>query len=429
MDGGAGVIERSGAAVVRGLALYLMALVIGVLLCCVMLMSITLIGVGAGLVLVPPAGAAVRRYADRYRELTGRWTGTRIDSPYAPAPEPRAGLAGWWDRTVHTLSDQATWRDLLWLLVDPITGVVTALLPAALVAEGIYGVLLASGLWMPIYEVTGTEWFTFVPVGDWRTAVAAGALGALYIGAGLWIARPMLALHGRWAARLLAPTAKSRLARRVQQLARTRSEAVDAQAAELRRIERDLHDGAQARLVAMGMSLGAIEHLLDRDPQRARQLLAEVRRNSVQALNELRDLVRGIHPPVLADRGLVDAVRALALDHPLPVEVSADLDGRPAAPVESAVYFAVAEVLTNAAKHSGAQRVWVDIRHCDGTLRVTVTDDGHGGADPSGSGLRGIERRIATFDGVLAVSSPPGGPTIVTMELPCASSSPKTSHS
>src|SRR5690606_25589163 len=197
-----------------------------------------------------------------------------------------------------------------------------------------------------------------------------------------------------------------------------------------RRIERDLHDGAQARLVAMGMTLGAIEHLLDKDPEKARLLLAETRQTSAQALQELRDLVRGIHPPVLADRGLGDAVTAPALARRRRPEVTVDLPGRADPPVDSAAYFAVPEILTNAAKHSGASRVWIDLRYEDGTLRISVTDDGRGGARmEDGTGLRGIERRIGTFDGVLALSSPPGGPTIVTLELPCALSSPKTSPS
>ena len=176
----------------------------------------------------------------------------------------------------------------------------------------------------------------------------------------------------------------------------------------------------------MGMSLGAIEHLLDRDPEKARRLLSEARESSSMALTELRDLVRGIHPPVLAERGLGDAVRALAMASPLKTEVTIELGGRLEAPVESAAYFAVSEILTNAAKHSGARRVWLDVRHADGMLRVSITDDGRGGADPSkGTGLRGLERRLSAFDGVLAVNSPAGGPTMVTLELPCTPIAPK----
>jgi signal transduction histidine kinase len=141
-------------------------------------------------------------------------------------------------------------------------------------------------------------------------------------------------------------------------------------------------------------------------------------------------LVRGIHPPVLADRGLADAVHALALDLPLRVHFTGDLTERPPAPVESAAYFAVSELLANATKHAAASQVWIEVGHTDGMLRVAVTDDGRGGADPAlGTGLCGLERRLAAFDGVLAISSPPGGPTIATMEIPCGLSSPKTSFS
>jgi signal transduction histidine kinase len=183
----------------------------------------------------------------------------------------------------------------------------------------------------------------------------------------------------------------------------------------------------------MGMTLDAAGQLLDTSPAAARALLAEARDSSVKALAELRDLVRGIHPPVLADRGLADAVRALALDSALQVGVTSELPARPPAPVESAAYFAVSELLANVSKYARADRVWIDIRYDGATngggmLRIGVTDDGRGGADPAGgTGLRGIERRLAAFHGVLAVSSPPGGPTVMNMEIPCALSSPKTS--
>jgi signal transduction histidine kinase len=205
---------------------------------------------------------------------------------------------------------------------------------------------------------------------------------------------------------------------------------VDAATSELRRIERDLHDGAQARLVALGMNLGAVERMLPGSPQAALALVAEARETSLRALNELRDLIRGICPPVLADRGLAYAVQALALDTPLRTELDIDLPGRLTAPVESACYFTVAEALANAVKHSGARSVHIRIHHRSGMLRIEVADDGVGGADPAkGTGLRGVERRLGTFDGILAVSSPSGGPTMIVMEVPCALSSPKTHSS
>jgi signal transduction histidine kinase len=219
-----------------------------------------------------------------------------------------------------------------------------------------------------------------------------------------------------------------RLTNRVQRLSETRTDAVDTAAAELRRVERDLHDGAQARLVALGMSLRAAERLFETSPGAALAMVGEAREMSSRALTELRDLVRGIHPPVLADRGLGDAVRALALETPANARLDIDLPGRLAAPVESAAYFAVAEVLANAAKHAQARIVDIHMQHNGDVLRIAVTDDGVGGADPAkGSGLRGVERRLGTFDGILAVNSPPGGPTIVVIEVPCALLSLKTS--
>jgi signal transduction histidine kinase len=180
--------------------------------------------------------------------------------------------------------------------------------------------------------------------------------------------------------------------------------------------------------VALGMSLRAAERLIPTSPEAAIALVVEARETSARALTELRELVRGVLPPVLADRGLADAVRALALDSPLAVETDIDLPGRLPAPVETACYFAVAEVLTNAAKHSGARDARIVMSHAAGTLRIEVTDFGLGGADPAaGSGLAGVERRLATFDGIMAISSPVGGPTIVVLEVPCVLSSPKIS--
>jgi signal transduction histidine kinase len=192
------------------------------------------------------------------------------------------------------------------------------------------------------------------------------------------------------------------------------------QDSELRRIERDLHDGAQARLVALGMSLGMAEQKLDEDPERAGQLLAEARAGAEEALRELRDLARGIHPPVLADRGLEAALRALANSTPMHVTLSVDVPQRPTSAVESAAYFVAAESLANAAKH--ARSDWLDIRiaRIGNKLEVEIRDDGVGGADPAGSGLSGLRQRIEALDGRLQVSSPPGGPTTIYAELPCA---------
>ncbi|MFI6588299.1 sensor domain-containing protein [Embleya sp. NPDC050493] len=390
---------------------------------------VSLLGTGLGLLLLAPVVCAVRRLANRQRALADRWSNVRIPACYLPAPEPIPGGRGFLARLRWIARDPQTWRDWLWLVLDPIVGATLAAGPSVLFLGGFWAIGLAF-YGVPLSHEWDGLWYLFVPVRDQTTATLAGVLGLLQLPLALWLAPRAVRLHARYTRAVLAPSEKAQMAYRIEQLTATRAEAADTQSAEIRRIERDLHDGAQARLVAMGMTLGAAEHLLDSDPAAVRALLVQVRESSSMALEELRDLVRGIHPPILADRGLGDAVRSLAMICPLDVQVDIDLPGRPDAPVESAAYFAVSEVLTNAAKHSGADRVRIDIGYALGRLRIGITDDGLGGADPRrGSGLRGIERRLATFDGALAVTSPPNGPTRVTMEIPCALSSPKTTSS
>jgi signal transduction histidine kinase len=298
---------------------------------------------------------------------------------------------------------------------------------AGLVGIGLYGLVIAATWQRLPGAFHGDLLYGAVYVTNRQLALLAGLQGAALLALGLWLVPRALDARTR---ALLWPAPAAELAGRVEQLTQTRADAVDTAAAELRRVERDLHDGAQARLVALGMSLRAAQRLIPGSPQAAQSLVAEAIATSSKALTELRDLVRGIHPPVLADRGLGDAVRALALDTPLHTETDIDVPGRLDPPVESACYFAVAEALTNAVKHSGARHVQIRMQHARGMLRIEVTDDGAGGADPAnGSGLRGLERRLGTFDGILAVSSPPGGPTMVVIEVPCALSSPKISSS
>jgi signal transduction histidine kinase len=356
--------------------------------------------------------ARIRNLANLTRQLSGQWCGVPIAEPYQPRP-PRRGIHR---RLAWQLTDRATWRDLLWVMVNASVAWVLVAAPAVLVLVALDGITQQG------------------PGGPYA-ALANDSLKRLFVGilvlaGGILAAPPLLRGYGLLARTMLAPSGSAELARRVQHLSQTRTETLDTGAAEIRRIERDLHDGAQARLVAMGMTLDAAGQLIDEDPKAARALLIEARDNSAKALKELRELVRGIHPPVLADRGLADAIKALALDTPLRIHLASDVAGRPPAPVESAAYFAVSELLANVSKHAEAHQAWVDIRHTDEMLRIGVTDDGQGGAEPSqGTGLRGIERRLAAFDGVLAISSPPGGPTAVTMEIPCVLSSPKTSFS
>jgi signal transduction histidine kinase len=235
----------------------------------------------------------------------------------------------------------------------------------------------------------------------------------------------VLAGHA-WIRRSVSATREQALADRVEVLTRTRRGALDVQAAELQRIERDLHDGAQARLVSVAMNLGLAEEMLARDPRSVAELLTEARSSTLTALDDLRTVMRGIQPPVLADRGLEGAIRALALGLAVPVAVSGELAGRVPVPVETAVYFATCECLANVVKHSGARHATVDLGYRDGVLSVVVRDDGAGGASlAAGSGLRGVARRLEVFDGTIVLSSPAGGPTVVRMEVPCELSSPR----
>jgi signal transduction histidine kinase len=344
-------------------------------------LSVIVVGLPILLLAVP----ACRWIADRHRAMAGRVLGTPLPPAYR---EPTS--RGTVQRVVGWASDPMSWRDLAWVLVSATLGFALSLVVVLLL------VLVVTGaLW----------WFGVEPIMRARSAL------------------------DRW---LLSYGHTEVLEQRVQTLTETRAESIDHSATELRRIERDLHDGAQARLVALGMSLGMAEEMWARDPAGAQQILRDARATTGAALGDLRSVVRGIHPPVLADRGLAGAVQALALDMAVPVTVSTGPAGRPPAPIESAVYFAVAECLANTGKHAGAARGWVEIGYDTGAglLRVVVGDDGRGGADPAGgTGMRGVMRRLAAFDGTMRVSSPPGGPTLVTMEVPCALSSPRITPS
>jgi signal transduction histidine kinase len=213
---------------------------------------------------------------------------------------------------------------------------------------------------------------------------------------------------------------RSRLTHRVEELTRTRAGAVHAEAEELRRIERDLHDGAQARLVALSMTLGLAEDKLDREPGEARELLNEARGEARQAITELRNLARGIAPPILTDRGLEAALESLVSSaRLLPVTIEGDAGPRMPAAIETAAYFIATEALANAAKHAGANEGRIRLERQAHALVVEVTDDGRGGADPSGTGLLGLRRRVEALDGTLTIDSPSGRGTRLRAELPC----------
>jgi signal transduction histidine kinase len=326
-------------------------------------------------------------------------TGTPVAEAYRPL---RGSLAS---RVRTLLADAGTWRDLGWLFVQTVAGGVGL----AFLAAAVVGPLFVAAV--PVQFLRGAgdgKVLDLLPLGAFFAAV--GGLGCSPV------AKALAALSGQ----MLEPDETAQLRAQVEHLAVTRDETVDARATELRRIERDLHDGAQARLVSLTMSLGMAEEEFDRDPGAARQLVIEARASARAALSELRHLVRGIHPPVLTERGLGGAVEALALASAVPVEVDVALDERLPAPLESALYFVIAEAMANIARHSEASWAFVRLWKEQGKLRLLVQDDGHGGADPAcGSGLRGIGSRLAAFDGKFTLSSPEGGPTELFAELPC----------
>nr|WP_246213639.1 histidine kinase [Kitasatospora viridis] len=344
-----------------------------------------------------------------FRALVARWTGTVIPGGYRePEPVVQMATGYWWNGRKYTRtskearedqelrlrwSDPANWRDLRFVLLAPLTvGLLAAVPPAGLAAVAL-GIALAP----PAGAVLGV----------------LGGLAAVAASPYAWRAAEPLAVR-----LLAAPTGAATVA----ELTVQRADMTIMQAAELRRIERDLHDGAQARLVALGISLATAEKLLDRNPEQAKVLLREARASAACSLSELRELVRGIHPPVLNERGLVDAVRALAMDSAIEAAVTGDAELRLDPPLESALYFGIAELLTNAAKHARAETARISLTRQGGSVLAVVEDDGRGGAEiRGGGGLAGLRRRLAIFDGTLELDSPTGGPTRATMVVPCES--------
>jgi signal transduction histidine kinase len=245
-------------------------------------------------------------------------------------------------------------------------------------------------------------------IGVW----AAGGRGSF------WPVWPIAAIGLVLGLRAVLRGAKSEA--RVEELTQSRAGAVEASESQLRRIERDLHDGAQARLVALGMNLGLAEQQLAKDPEKAQEHLAEARASAAAALQELRDLARGIHPPILADRGLEAAIRALTDHAGVPVSVDVELPDRPPETVETAAYFVAAEGLANALKHAQASRIDINLHERENALVVRVLDDGRGGATEAAGGLHGLRQRVEALDGSLRIASPAGGPTVIEAVLPCA---------
>ncbi|MET7402548.1 sensor domain-containing protein [Dactylosporangium sp. NPDC005572] len=364
---------------------------------------------GVGLLLVPSALRMLRAVADRERARLSRWA-----APLAAAgPAPRTLRAAAGDPVVR--------REALWLPLHATMGLLLGLagvtLPLSVVRDGAFPLY-----WQYLPDGEATSSIGFPVVHDLR-----GSLWVTLIGAGwvvvLLLLEPALAAAQAWPGRrLLAPDPAADTALRIARPTATRAAALDAHAAELRRIERSLHDGTQNRLVAVTVLLGAARRALDRDPSTAAAALDRAQDAAEEALAELRAVVRGILPPVLADRSLPDALSALAAGCPVPCVVDVGPVGPCAASVEATAYYVVAEALTNVARHSGASSVTISVSFSGLSLRVRVTDDGAGGADErAGSGLAGIRGRVEAHDGTFALASPAGGPTTLEVTLPCGS--------
>jgi signal transduction histidine kinase len=308
------------------------------------------------------------------------------------------------------MTDPATWRDVLWAAAMAPVGL--ASVAVTVVGACLSLVLLTAPLWIG---------FTY----SRRAAVEgtiAMVIGLIGCAAGPWVVRGLSAFQLATARVLVGPDTWTSLVSRVSQLTVSRAAAADAQTGQLRRIERDLHDGAQARLVALAVDLGIALEKLDSEPADCRRLIEQAHEQSKRALADLRRLVRGIAPTVLEDRGLDAALSAIVANSTVPVTLHVDVPRRLPEPVETAAYFVVSETLANVAKHSGATACRVRVSQSGDLALVEVSDDGRGGADPlAGTGLRGLGGRVAALDGWFEVSSPAGGPTVVRAEIPCAS--------
>jgi signal transduction histidine kinase len=344
------------------------------------------------------------------------WPAPGAPAPGAAGSPARAGYRWGIVPRWRMLAERATWAELAYGLLRFPVSVVAATLSTAAWAAGL--VLLTLPLYDRSLPAGGAEVAGLVVRGTPAMAAAA-ALGLLVLLAAPQLTRGLAAADTAMSRRLLGPP--SDLAARVTELEISRERVVDAAEAERRRIERDLHDGAQQRLVALAMELGRAKARFADDPDAARELVDQAHCQAKEALTELRNLVRGVHPPVLSERGLDAALSGLAARCPVPVGVHVDVPVRPRPAVEAVAYFVVAEALTNVAKHSRASRakVVVEGRGYPGTLTVMISDDGIGGADPASPGLSGLADRVSGVDGRLLVESPSGGPTIIAAELPC----------
>ncbi|MFB0627817.1 sensor histidine kinase [Streptomyces sp. AB3(2024)] len=360
------------------------------------LMTAAVTLVAAPLLCVPSLAAP---WADRHRRRAGALLGRAVE------PRPRAFR-----------------RDLAWLVTQVATGLPAGALALLCLGNLLLTLVVTVGWWAFPGSDPPRLLLVDVRVDGWAPALTVNLAQFLLLGVVAVIALPPLArVHARCCLAVLAPSPAERLAARVTELTRTRADVLQAHGAELRRIERDLHDGTQARLVAIAIRLAVAGEILPQDPEAAAPLVRQARAETEEAMTELRSVIRSVYPPVLADQGLVGALGSLATRAGVPTRIDIGELGQVPAAVEAVAYFAVTEALANIARHSRATGAAVRVTRDGALLSAEITDDGTGGADASrGSGLDGIRRRAAALDGTMNISSPPGGPTAITVELPCA---------
>ena len=401
---------------------------------------ISLCLMGIGFLFLPFMLNWMKFNAEAERNTARHRAGVEVIGGYKPVEggkslvSPRKSLA--------RLGDSLVMRDILWHFVNVFVGTFLGILPILLFLSGVWGVALMVGqhYFVPVFVVDpggpydvdpGGSHYMFLDMTTPNAYWYAGILGIIQIPLALIIARPFLKAYGYWVQLVLGRSSELVLRERISHLTDTRNDALDFQQDEISRIERDLHDGVQAHLVSMGMTLNEVAALMKEDPERAQQMLSQAQNSSVTALQELRGLVRGIRPPLLADRGLNEAVRSLCTSTSVPTTFTSTLTGRLPEPLETALYFAAAELVTNAVKHANAQKITVGITQGESLIMLEVQDDGTGGIpqDALGSkasgGLEGIRRRLATFDGEMFVSSPAEGPTSVRAIVPYAAPAPQ----
>jgi signal transduction histidine kinase len=373
-------------------------------------LSVTFVGVP----LLALGGLAARRLGSVHRALARALLHEQVANPRRFVPGP--GFFGWLQ---SALRDAASWRARAYLLLKFPLAVLTFYVAAVLWGEGLFW--LTYPIWWQTLGAGGPLPIVFLDTDRWPGALAVAVIGLAAIFAAPWTLRALVWPDRRLIRALLGPAEG---AERVRELEHARAQLVDNAAARLRRIERDLHDGTQAQLGAVAMKLGQAKEKLEHregvpfDPAGALDLVDAAHRHAKEALVDLRDIARGIHPPAL-DLGLDAALATLVARSAVPATLHADLPVRPSTAIETIAYFSAAELLANAAKHSRARRTIVEVTERDETLRLQVRDDGIGGAmRGAGTGLTGLADRVRAVDGRLEVVSPPGGPTVITVELP-----------